>query len=132
MTLRRLGNTPLLTRRDIPDMAPDIVDPSSVFNPGAIQKDGLTVLLLRVQTRGRRTFTVPAVSDSGLQFQVAPQPTVFDWNSQRPQPEIFHIYDARITQSKMRFWLSPQWTPIQVASWPCGERRGNWKPDFWG
>ncbi len=98
MTLRRLGNTPLLTRRDIPDMAPDIVDPSSVFNPGAIQKDGLTVLLLRVQTRGRRTFTVPAVSDSGLQFQVAPQPTVFDWNSQRPQAEIFHIYDARITQ----------------------------------
>lgn len=98
MTLRRLGNTPLLTRRDIPDMAPDIVDPTSVFNPGAIQIDGLTILLLRVQTRGRRTFTVPAFSVTGLQFQVAETPTIFDWSGQEPEAEIFHIYDARISQ----------------------------------
>ena len=61
---------------DIPDMAPDIIDPSSVFNPGAVAVSGATHLLLRVQTRGRHTFTVPATGD-GLSFMVADRPTEF-------------------------------------------------------
>ena len=48
MTLLRVGGGPLLTRHDIPAMPPVIVDPSSVFNPGAVLVDGPTFLLLRV------------------------------------------------------------------------------------
>jgi beta-1,4-mannooligosaccharide/beta-1,4-mannosyl-N-acetylglucosamine phosphorylase len=93
MSLRRVGIAPLITRTDIPDMAPEIVDPSSVFNPGAITVDGTTHLLLRVQTRGRRTFTVPATGD-GLSFKVADRPTKFSGLNL----SIFHNYDPRITK----------------------------------
>lgn len=97
MTLRRLGAGPLITRGHIPDMPPDIVDPSSVFNPGAISLGGVTILLLRVQTRGRRTFTVPArIHEDGL-VQVADRPCHFDWQGQKPAEGVFHIYDSRIT-----------------------------------
>ena len=74
MSLIRHSSGPILTRWDIPDMPPDIVDPSSVFNPGAVMVEGKTVLLLRVQSRGRRTFTVPALSTDGLDFLVDDQP----------------------------------------------------------
>lgn len=95
--LQRFANGPILTRSDIPTMIPEIVDPSSVFNPGAILVDGQTVLMLRVQTRGRRTFTVPAFSGDGRTFKVADQPVSFDWAGQEPAGPIFHIYDARIS-----------------------------------
>ena len=98
MTLRRLGNGPLITRGDIADLPPDLGDVSSVFNPGAVMIGGKTVLLLRVQSRGRRTFTIPAVSSDGIKFTVSPQPVFFDWDGKQPSEEIFHIYDARITQ----------------------------------
>lgn len=97
MTLRRVGDGPVLSRRDIPAMPPDIIDPSSVFNPGSALVGGVTVLLLRVQTRGRRTFTVPAVSDDGRNFTVADRPVIFDWQGQEPAGNLFHIYDARLT-----------------------------------
>jgi len=91
--LRRIGNGPLLTRADVPDMPPDIVDPSSVFNPGAVTVGGGTVLLLRVQTRGRRTFTLPARID-GTRAAVARRPVTFvglDLSA-------YHVYDPRITR----------------------------------
>lgn len=93
MSLRRVGDGPLITREDIPGMAPDIVDPSSVFNPGAVMVDGTTYLLLRVQTRGRHTCTVPAVGD-GLDFHVADRPVEFTGLNL----SIFHNYDPRITR----------------------------------
>jgi beta-1,4-mannooligosaccharide/beta-1,4-mannosyl-N-acetylglucosamine phosphorylase len=94
--------SPLLTRGDIPAMAPDIVDPSSVFNPGACSVQGKTLLLLRVQTRGRRSFLVPAVSSDNIQFSVANKPTTFrglqEALTENGNPlDIFHIYDARLT-----------------------------------
>lgn len=97
MTLRRRGGGPVIGRTDVPDMPPDIDDPSSVFNPGAVLAGDRTVLLLRVQTRGRRTFTVPAVARDGMTFAVHNQPVTYDWAGRGPAGEIFHIYDPRIT-----------------------------------
>ena len=93
-TLTRLPNGPFLSRDCIPQSPPDILDPSSVFNPGATKIEDRTFLMLRVQTRGRRTFTVPAVSTDGTNFQVAPKPTQF---SGLPQMTVFHNYDPRLT-----------------------------------
>ena len=102
MIFNRYGDGPLLTRRDIPAIPPDIVDPSSVFNPGAVEKGGKTYLLLRVQTRGRRTFTVPARGD-GYKFKLSKNPVEFSGLENLVDPDtgtpliIHHIYDARIT-----------------------------------
>jgi predicted GH43/DUF377 family glycosyl hydrolase len=102
MIFNRYGDRPLLTRQDVPDMPPDIVDPSCVFNPGAVEKGGKTYLLLRVQTRGRRTFTVPARGD-GFKFKVAKKPVVYSGLESLKDPEtgapltVHHVYDARIT-----------------------------------
>ncbi len=102
MIFKRHGKGPLLTRRDIPDMAPDIIDPSSVFNPGAVEKNGKTFLLLRVQTRGRRTFLVPATGD-GTTFKVSRYPVEFfgldRWCESEGEPSltVHHVYDPRIT-----------------------------------
>nr|MEE4269311.1 glycoside hydrolase family 130 protein [Candidatus Krumholzibacteria bacterium] len=98
MSLRRAGLEPLITREHLADLAPEIVDPSSVFNPGAVRAGQTDILLLRVQTRGRRTFTVPAVVNEAQKVTVAPRPTHFDWQGQEPAGPIFHIYDARITR----------------------------------
>jgi beta-1,4-mannooligosaccharide/beta-1,4-mannosyl-N-acetylglucosamine phosphorylase len=105
MSLHRLGPEPLITRTHIPDMAPEIVDPSSVFNPGAVRVGQTDVLLLRVQTRGRRTFTVPAVVDDTQQVTVGPRPTQFDWQGLEPAGPIFHIYDARITRIDSQIYV---------------------------
>jgi len=102
MIFERYGDGPLLTREDIPVMPPDIVDPSSVFNPGAVERKGRTYLLLRVQTRGRRTFTVPARGD-GFTFKTAKRPVEFSGLGKLDDPEtgialtVHHVYDARIT-----------------------------------
>ncbi len=93
-TLIRVGNAPLLTRTQIPDLPPDMVDVSGVFNPGAVRIQDKTFLLLRIQNRGRRTFTLPAVSNDGLKFEIAPRPTEF---AGLPEMDVFHNYDPRIT-----------------------------------
>ena len=54
MPLLRDGE-PLITPRDIPALRPDLVDVTSVFNPGALRWRDREFLLLRVQTRGRTT-----------------------------------------------------------------------------
>lgn len=92
--MRRHPGGPILTRADIPAMGEEIVDPSSVFNPGAVKVGERTFLLLRVQTRGRRTFTVPAVSHDGVNFRVAGAPVRF---SGCPLEGVHHIYDPRLT-----------------------------------
>jgi predicted GH43/DUF377 family glycosyl hydrolase len=102
MIFHRHDEGPLLTRDDVPDMPPAIVDPSSVFNPGAFSRKGQTYLLLRVQTRGRRTFTVPARGD-GFTFELAERPVSFSGHEKLDEPgtgiqlTVHHIYDPRIT-----------------------------------
>ncbi len=62
--LVRHPRSPILTREDIPDVSPDIVDATSVFNPGAVLFQNRHWLMLRVQTRGRETFLVMADSSA--------------------------------------------------------------------
>jgi len=85
----RQPERPLLTRDDIPDLPPWIKDATSVFNPGAVRIDDTDHLLLRVQTRGRRTFLVPTRRD-----KVASRPTVLRGLD---TGGVFHIYDPRLT-----------------------------------
>jgi beta-1,4-mannooligosaccharide/beta-1,4-mannosyl-N-acetylglucosamine phosphorylase len=117
MTLRRVGDTPLVTRSDIPAMPPDIIDPSSVFNPGAVLVDGTTHLLLRVQSRGRRSFTVPARGD-GLVFDVADRPVEFTGLNL----SVFHNYDPRIT------CLGDEILVTTALDTDDGCRLGIWRP----
>jgi beta-1,4-mannooligosaccharide/beta-1,4-mannosyl-N-acetylglucosamine phosphorylase len=93
--VRRLGG-PLLTREDIPEIHPDVVDPSSVFNAGAAHFDGKVFLMLRVQTRGRRTFLVMAESEDGFRFEVDDRLVQFN-GIESVQERINHIYDPRLT-----------------------------------
>ncbi|PIE76594.1 hypothetical protein CSA17_01420 [bacterium DOLJORAL78_65_58] len=92
--MQRHNAGPILTRAHIPAMEPDISDVSSVFNPGAVRIGAHTYLLLRVQTRGRRTFSLPAVSPDGVSFRMAGAPTLYQG---LPLRDVHHIYDARLT-----------------------------------
>lgn len=95
-TLVRSSDNPILTTRDIPPMPPDIVDPSSVFNPGAVRWGDRYMLMLRVQTRGRRTYLVMAESLNGREFDVWPGP-VHIHGLESAGETIYHVYDPRIT-----------------------------------
>jgi beta-1,4-mannooligosaccharide/beta-1,4-mannosyl-N-acetylglucosamine phosphorylase len=94
--LERIHGNPIVTRMDVPDVAPELVDATSVFNPGAAVIDGRIVLLLRVQTRGRRTFFMRAESADGLRFKIAPElvPVI---GIEGYDGEVYHCYDPRIT-----------------------------------
>ncbi|MDP2471254.1 MAG: glycoside hydrolase family 130 protein [Candidatus Palauibacterales bacterium] len=94
--LVRSSDNPIITAMEVPTMPPDIDDPSAVFNPGAVRWGGRYLLMLRVQTRGRRTHLVMAESPNGREFTV--------WNEAVHIPgledfgeQIFHVYDPRIT-----------------------------------
>ncbi|MCB1182703.1 hypothetical protein KDM41_04665 [bacterium] len=99
----RLGHGPLLTRHDVPDVPGVAVDVSSVFNPGALRVGAVSVLMCRVQTRGRRTLTWLATNPDGLGFSFQPRPVTFrgleglvDPVDGRPLA-VHHVYDARVT-----------------------------------
>jgi predicted GH43/DUF377 family glycosyl hydrolase len=92
----RSPNNPILTRRDIPAVAPHVADVSSVFNPGAVSLGGRTFLLLRVQTRGRETLFMWAQSDNGERFTVRPGLVPID-GLETVGVRIYHCYDPRLT-----------------------------------
>ena len=89
MMLRHLE--PFLTRLDLPNMPPEIIDATSVFNPGAVMISGETFLLLRVQTRGRRSYLVPARG-----AEVADHPT--ELRGLDDALVVYHVYDPRLTR----------------------------------
>jgi beta-1,4-mannooligosaccharide/beta-1,4-mannosyl-N-acetylglucosamine phosphorylase len=97
VTLLRSPRNPILTRADIPAVLPDFADVSSVFNPGAIRFEGRTLLMLRVQSRGRRTALVMAESEDGVRFTVAGEPVVFR-GIERAGEKLHHLYDPRLTR----------------------------------
>jgi beta-1,4-mannooligosaccharide/beta-1,4-mannosyl-N-acetylglucosamine phosphorylase len=97
VTLLRSPRNPILTRADIPAVLPDFADVSSVFNPGAIRFGGRTLLMLRVQSRGRRTALVMAESEDGVRFRVAGEPVVFR-GIERAGEKLHHLYDPRLTR----------------------------------
>lgn len=94
--MKRHPGNPLITREDIPEIPPDLVDVSSVFNPGAVRFQDKVILLLRVQNRGRETFFLTAESGSGTDFKIGPRPVRFE-GMERVEEKVFHSYDARIT-----------------------------------
>jgi beta-1,4-mannooligosaccharide/beta-1,4-mannosyl-N-acetylglucosamine phosphorylase len=97
MVLHRHSDNPILTRRDIPELAPQLVDVTSVFNPGAVAHHGMVSLMLRVQSRGRETFLVMADSTDGVAFEVRRESVEFAGIDQIKDP-IYHVYDPRITR----------------------------------
>jgi predicted GH43/DUF377 family glycosyl hydrolase len=96
MSLVRHPKNPIVTRRDIPDIPPLLVDPTSVFNPGAAKFGGSLFLLLRVQSRSRETFFLVAESHDGVDFDVRPEIVAFK-GFEGIRQKIYHAYDPRIT-----------------------------------
>lgn len=95
--MKRYQNNPIITRNDIPDIPPHLVDVTSVFNPGAIRFGDQFLLMLRVQNRGRETFLLTATSDDGIHFRISDQIVQFK-GLERIQEKIYHCYDPRITR----------------------------------
>jgi len=96
MPLLRAAPNPILRPADIPPFRPDLVDVSSVFNPGATLWKGREVLLLRVQTRGRTTLLLPAERTAGGATHI--HETVLETDgffTGGPVPQ--HVYDPRLT-----------------------------------
>ena len=95
--MQRSAANPIITRADIPDVPPRIVDVTSVFNPGAVRLGDRIVLLLRVQTRGRETVLMVAQSTDGERFVVRPQ-EVHIQGIEAIGRTLYHIYDPRLTR----------------------------------
>jgi beta-1,4-mannooligosaccharide/beta-1,4-mannosyl-N-acetylglucosamine phosphorylase len=94
--MKRHPANPILTRADVPNIHPHLIDCSSVFNPGAIKFGDKYLMMVRTQSRSRETFIVMAESPDGIHFTVEDQ--VVDFKGVEMVTEkIYHIYDARIT-----------------------------------
>ena len=92
----RVRNNPIISPKNIVSSNPVMIDVSSVFNPGAIKFDGKTILLMRVQNRGRETLLVKAESNDGTKFAIENTPIEIS-GLDRTSETIFHIYDSRVT-----------------------------------
>ena len=97
MIFDRHPRNPILTRAEIPPFPPRVVDPSSVFNPGALRVDDTTHLLLRVQARSRETFLFHAHGPDGVRFEVEPRPVVIE-GIEEVGEHVYHVYDPRLTR----------------------------------
>lgn len=97
MVFERHPRNPILTRADVPSVPHVLSDPSSVFNPGAIEIDGVIWLMLRVQARSRETFLFLARSTDGVRFEVAPQPVEIE-GIENAGRFVYHVYDPRLTR----------------------------------
>lgn len=103
-SLTRHPKSPVLTRTDIPDIYPQLVDVTSVFNPGAIKFNDKYLLMLRVQSRSRETFMVMAESTNGVDFLV--EEKIVDFKGMElVDGKIYHIYDARITKLEDAYYI---------------------------
>lgn len=102
--MHRHPSNPILTRADIPDIHPELVDATSVFNPGAIKFGDQYILLLRTQARSRETYIVVAESDNGVDFQVRDEIVHFR-GMEKITEKIYHIYDPRISCIEGRYYV---------------------------
>ena len=102
--MKRHTKSPILTREDIPDIYPQLVDATSVFNPGAIKFEDKYLLMLRVQSRSRETFMVMAESANGIDFKV--EDKIVDFKGiEKITDKIYHIYDARISKIEGTYYI---------------------------
>jgi len=104
MSLIRHPQNSLITRLDIPEISPGLVDVSAVFNPGATLFNDKIILLLRVQNRGRESFILAAESPDGVSFKVRPQ-IVELRGIESVKEKIYHIYDPRITKIGSDYYI---------------------------
>jgi len=95
--MERSPKNPILTRSDIPPIPPDLIDVTSVFNPGAIKIGGRYILMLRVQARSRETFLVVAESTDGERFSVRREIVRFR-GLEKLTERVYHVYDPRLTE----------------------------------
>jgi len=102
--LQRYSKNPILTRKDIQDIKPHLVDVSSVFNPGATKFNDKYILLIRVQNRGRETFIVKAQSDNGIDFTVDNKIVEFK-GLEKTKQKIYHVYDTRISKMGHEYFI---------------------------
>ena len=102
--LKRYSKNPIISPKDIVSSHPEMIDVSSVFNPGGIQFGNKILLLLRVQNRGRETLTVKATSDDGVHFSIDDQPIKFTGMDNLDET-VFHIYDPRITKIENTYFV---------------------------
>jgi predicted GH43/DUF377 family glycosyl hydrolase len=103
--MKRHFRSPLISRSDIPCIRPNLVDVSSVFNPGAVRWNDQVVLILRVQNRGRETFLLPAFSRNGVDFAIGGAPICFA-GLEKPDHPVYHVYDPRITPIGESFYIT--------------------------
>jgi len=127
----RYINNPIITRDQIPDIYPHLIDVTSVFNPGAIRHKERIKLMLRVQNRARETFFLMAESNNGINFKI--EENLIEWQGlDGLNKRIYHIYDPRITLIDNRFYI------MFAMDLDCGCRLGLGvtsdfkKFDFWG
>ena len=102
--MKRSIKNPIITRENIPDIPPYLIDTSSVFNPGAVKFNDQYLLMLRVQNRGRETFTMLAYSDDGIQFRVEKK-VVEIIGIENVGETIYHCYDSRITFLEGKYYI---------------------------
>ena len=95
--LRRHPGNPVLTRADLPDVPPRLVDATSVFNPGAIHHAYDFWLMLRVQSRARESFMMMARSPDGERFEVQPGLVEIE-GLEAAGDTLYHVYDPRLTR----------------------------------
>lgn len=102
--MKRNSKNPIITRSDVPDVPPRLVDVSSVFNPGAVKFNERYILFLRVQNRGRETFILKAESKNGVDFKVDKKVLEFK-GLEKVKEKIYHIYDTRITRIDNEYFI---------------------------
>jgi predicted GH43/DUF377 family glycosyl hydrolase len=102
--MQRHPKNPILTRKDIPNIPPHLLDATSVFNPGAIKFNDKYILILRVQARSRETYLVLAESFDGITFAVRKEVIKFK-GIENIKDKIYHIYDARITKLDNKYYI---------------------------
>ncbi len=86
----RFEGNPILTPEDWPYLA------NAVFNAGAVEIDGETVLLVRVEDmRGMSHLTVARSKDGRTNWEIDPEPTLLPDVENHPE-EIWGIEDPRI------------------------------------
>lgn len=102
--LKRNNKNPIITRENIPEIHPHLIDVSSVFNAGAVKFGETYLLLLRIQNRARETFIVKAVSNNGIDFTVDTKIVEFSGLEKIKDP-IYHVYDPRITKIGNEYYI---------------------------
>ncbi len=102
--MHRHPKNPILTRADIPNIHPELVDATSVFNPGAIKFGDKYLMMLRTQARSRETYLVMAESDDGVDFKVRDEIVNFK-GLEKVEGRIYHIYDARLTCIEGKYYV---------------------------